>query len=427
MSNLALWERSQGERLAHLRESVADRDVLNQLLETSCLLELSKLVCAQPTLAVYAELTLKVITEFFPVGGCALVLETAGVPKLTVARGDTTGEEGLRLPLRTGAGPVGFLVVAGERGGAEPAFFEAVAGHLSQGLGAILDAEQLRRRLASSLALRLATTFADGPDQDRLDQLANALSTLPGALGARLRLPQTPPAEGLTATAGFIGLGPATASEVPTSAGPCTVEVTWAEEPLSGDASVLDDILAALGHALAQWEEQRRLRELSETDPLTELGNRRRAHRELAAALNRAERFEEPVAVLALDLDNFKRVNDTLGHPAGDDVLRALADVLRTQLRLYDTPARMGGEEFLVICPSTNGPGARALAQRLLQAVPEACAQVLPEGWRQTTSIGVAVYPEQGRQVDGLLRAADQALYASKCGGRNRLTVAAAR
>ena len=134
----------------------------------------------------------------------------------------------------------------------------------------------------------------------------------------------------------------------------------------------------------------------------------------------------EDVAVLALDLDHFTSVNDTLGHDIGDQVLVAFAQMLVEQCRVYDTVARTGGEEFLVICPATDAFGARALAERLLHCVAPACSAVLPDGRRQTASIGIATYPKTATTIDALLRAADEALYDAKRAGRDRLHLSGA-
>jgi diguanylate cyclase (GGDEF)-like protein len=427
---LAAWERSQGPRLSAMRESIADGAILRQLLETSCLLELSKLVCAQPALATYADLVIDVISQFFPLEVSALVLETAGLPRIEVGGGAwpvvPAGTDLRTYRLFASGSPVGHLAAGGDTGGADEPFFQRVAAHLSDGLAAVLEGERLRRRAAAAEALHLAASLSEGPEADTLQRLAETLSSLPGALGAELRLVAPLPGGELRASAGLVGAGAVIRRPAgPEAEPPVTVEVSWGDEPTAADLGVLDDIVAAIHGALQQWEERRQLQAQAETDPLTQLGNRRRAYRDLAAALSRAERFDEPVALIALDLDHFKRVNDTLGHPAGDAVLVAVADALRRQLRAYDSAVRLGGEEFLVICPAAGAPAARTIAERLRTEVPEACAGVLPPDWRQTVSSGIAVYPEHGMFPDALLRAADEALYEAKRAGRDRVASAA--
>jgi diguanylate cyclase (GGDEF)-like protein len=161
-----------------------------------------------------------------------------------------------------------------------------------------------------------------------------------------------------------------------------------------------------------------------EIDPLTGLGNRRRLDRVLPAALRRAAQQGESVAVLLCDLDNFKRVNDQLGHAMGDNVLRAVARVLGDSLRGYDEAVRLGGEEFLVITPSTDALGAVRLAERMRLAIPGACNMVLPDDWHQTVSVGIASFPEHGQHSASLLTRADQALYAAKRRGRDCVVLA---
>jgi diguanylate cyclase (GGDEF)-like protein len=113
-----------------------------------------------------------------------------------------------------------------------------------------------------------------------------------------------------------------------------------------------------------------------------------------------------------------------MGHPAGDSVLRAVAHVLQSEARVYDVVARIGGDEFVVVCPSTDGAGARALAERIRGAVPDACAPIVEDRWRQTLSIGVAVAPACGTDAETVMRWADKALYEAKARGRDSLVVA---
>ena len=176
---------------------------------------------------------------------------------------------------------------------------------------------------------------------------------------------------------------------------------------------------------MVRSETARQLHEQLEVDPLTGVGNRRRGSRALAAAISRAERHAESVSVLALDLDHFKQVNDQLGHPTGDAVLQRFAAMLAEEVRPYDTVVRSGGEEFLIICPTIDAVGARALALRLLARTPGLCSELLPDGLGQTVSIGIAVFPDAADYPDGLVRKADGALYEAKRAGRNAVMVAA--
>jgi diguanylate cyclase (GGDEF)-like protein len=202
--------------------------------------------------------------------------------------------------------------------------------------------------------------------------------------------------------------------------------IDWAAPPQGVEMALFDDVLDALADSIARSESARQLREQLEVDPLTGIGNRRRGARALAAAISRAERHAEAVSVLALDLDHFKPVNDHFGHGTGDAVLQAFAAMLACEVRPYDTVVRTGGDEFLLICPTIDSVGARALAARLRDNTPLRCAAALPDdGPRQTVSIGIAVYPEAADYPDGLVRKADGALLEAKRAGRNTVMVAA--
>ena len=157
------------------------------------------------------------------------------------------------------------------------------------------------------------------------------------------------------------------------------------------------------------------------TDSLTGLANRWTFDEELALEWRRAERVGDPLALILLDLDNFKSVNDTYGHPAGDEIMRRVGQVLRDSVRHLDLPARYGGEEFGVIVPETDLEGAIELAERLRAAL-EAERIELPDGTTLcvTASFGAAV---KGDLPGGenLVAAADKALYEAKRAGKNRV------
>jgi len=159
------------------------------------------------------------------------------------------------------------------------------------------------------------------------------------------------------------------------------------------------------------------------TDELTELANRRYFMEKLETELRRAERFDEPLALVFADLDDFKRVNDRFGHHVGDEVLRAFADVLRKRVRTIDLGARLGGEEFAVLLIETDLKGAEALAESLRVAV-EALEVRIVGGppVHITASFGIAAYP-QTHAADELMTAADLALYRAKREGKNRVSV----
>jgi diguanylate cyclase (GGDEF)-like protein len=167
-------------------------------------------------------------------------------------------------------------------------------------------------------------------------------------------------------------------------------------------------------------------RRLSITDGLTGLWNYRYFQMTVEKEVERAARFGRPLAVLMLDLDHFKAVNDSYGHQRGDEVLAELATRVRSQVRDVDTLARYGGEEFIAVLPETDGQGASLVAERIRDAVaaqPFGATGALPI--TLTVSIGVAVFPSHGDDAAGLVRSADAALYEAKRSGRNAWRLAA--
>jgi len=159
-------------------------------------------------------------------------------------------------------------------------------------------------------------------------------------------------------------------------------------------------------------------------DPLTGLYNRRHMEEALARELARAQRGRLALSVLMLDLDHFKRFNDTAGHPAGDALLKQVATVVETRTRKEDVACRYGGEEFVLILPGMPLEVARRRAEELRRAVGEASVEFGGQSLGSVTiSVGLACYPQHG--VDGLelLSAADKALYTAKERGRNQVVV----
>jgi len=156
--------------------------------------------------------------------------------------------------------------------------------------------------------------------------------------------------------------------------------------------------------------------DLAVTDALTGLPNRRQFHGIYAATLGESMASREPLALMLLDVDHFKEINDERGHPAGDDKLRELAAAMRETVRRGDLVARFGGDEFIVVAPRTSRGDARGLAQRLRDAAQECGTSV---------SVGFAIFPEDAQREDALIAAADAALYAAKQAGRNCVREAA--
>ncbi len=164
--------------------------------------------------------------------------------------------------------------------------------------------------------------------------------------------------------------------------------------------------------------------ELSITDPLTGVANRRYLFQHLEAEINRANRFGTQLSMLMIDIDHFKKLNDTSGHSAGDAVLREVCQLMKGMVRRVDTLARYGGEEFVVVLPQVTHAEAIEVAEKLRRAVetaPIPYREGQPDG-KVTVSIGVANLPIDATDLKPLVDCADSALYASKRGGRNRVT-----
>ncbi len=160
------------------------------------------------------------------------------------------------------------------------------------------------------------------------------------------------------------------------------------------------------------------------TDGLTGLHNRAYLDQVLRREIQRSQRYRLSLSVIMLDLDDFKRINDSLGHLAGDHCLVRTAELIRDSLREIDTAARYGGEEFVLLLPDTPRVGGYVVAERIRARLAEERARSRAEG-RATVSGGVASFPDDGVTGEQLLRKADQALYAAKAQGKNRVALAA--
>ncbi len=193
-------------------------------------------------------------------------------------------------------------------------------------------------------------------------------------------------------------------------------------------APALAERLAALAAAAGlAWENARLFAEqerLAMTDGLTGVANRRQFDLVLARELNRAERYGRPLAVIIVDIDDFKAYNDTFGHPAGDDALRVLAALLSRSIRAMDTAARYGGEEFAIILPEIALPEAVCVAERLQSAISQLALPGAGPGAGVTISAGVAAAPEHGQTPAVLVQTADAALYQAKHRGKNNVVAA---
>lgn len=195
---------------------------------------------------------------------------------------------------------------------------------------------------------------------------------------------------------------------------------------------VFNNMVERLEHGRQQVEktsqtlrqQNRSLKVLSNTDSLTGLYNRQHLTNRLERLLSASEEGRTPFAILMIDLDRFKALNDDYGHVAGDEAIRRIAEHIRDTLRKSDYAARFGGEEFVVLLPKVDAPHAFELAERLRLAVASTPVHFDHHQLRVTASIGVASYPEHGRNGDLLIRRADAALYEAKDQGRNTTVVA---
>lgn len=181
-------------------------------------------------------------------------------------------------------------------------------------------------------------------------------------------------------------------------------------------------IFLAIGYVLGRRIDE--LRRLSLTDPLTGLANQRAFHSRLRAEWERARRYPSPLSLLLIDVDGLKRINDTYGHAAGNDVLKAAGQAIGATMRTTDSGARWGGDEFAIVAPNTASDSAQHLAGRLLDHVSK---QAAARRGNVTVSVGVATLEprnEPSMNAESLLQSADAALYRAKKEGRNRVKVA---
>lgn len=198
----------------------------------------------------------------------------------------------------------------------------------------------------------------------------------------------------------------------------------------ASDVEFADTVIRSAVNAIEQAHtieqakaDNARLEALAHTDPLTHLLNRRALTIRLVAELERVRRYNSPLAMLMIDIDHFKLVNDTFGHLVGDDVLRGIAMILQRSVRSVDMVARYGGEEFVVVLPETGEPGAVAFAERIRQRVEQHRFEAQrASNVKVSVSIGVSCFP--GPQVDSaedLFHRSDASLYRAKDEGRNRV------
>ncbi len=182
-------------------------------------------------------------------------------------------------------------------------------------------------------------------------------------------------------------------------------------------------LAAMLSDIAEQKESEERIKNLAYFDVLTHLPNRRMFSDRLSVALANAHRHGHQLGVIFLDLDLFKEVNDSLGHSAGDELLKQVAKRLRESLREGDTAARMGGDEFTILLQQIESEAAAtAIAKRMIELISEPF-DIAGEALNITASIGISLYPCDGLDEDTLLHQADAAMYRVKSVGRNRYQI----
>jgi two-component system, cell cycle response regulator len=191
-----------------------------------------------------------------------------------------------------------------------------------------------------------------------------------------------------------------------------------------GDAvrPTLEVLASHLAVSLSNARMVHKLETMATTDGLTGLLNKRAMLEEGAKKVAAAARFGRDLSMLVVDIDFFKKVNDTHGHDVGDLVIKGLGEVLKRQKRATDLVARFGGEEFIVLCEQTDEKGAMLLAERIREELGKTKFRTPGATLSVTCSVGVSSFPQAGASWETLFKAADEALYVSKRSGRDRCT-----
>lgn len=425
MSALRALAEREAASLEHFRAS--DRaQLMIRLVHTECLLELSRLAAHVTDVSTYAEAAISIVDQFLPVSWCELVCEIAGVPPICSTRGDrlmaNPAGEAIRCDLVLSDQGSGLLSCLFELDGVgSQELVDAVGEQLVSGLLIVSESERIRRQAALADAARLIHGLGDEPTGPDLRDLVEAMSYLPKLAGVNLRI--THPAVGGQIT---LASGVDTSEQLPMLELPDgTIEagVAWAVPPQPEDEKTVADMIGLLAAAMTRAAERQRLLAEAQTDSLTGVANRRHGVTILNRVLKLAELSNEYVSLLYLDLDKFKLANDTYGHAAGDDVLKRFARLLVESVRKADTVVRMGGEEFMIVCPGMSERDAIRVGESIVSDCAAACASELTPGWEQRTSVGLAVYPIAAIESEALMKSADVALYRSKSKGGNSVSV----
>ncbi|MDH4557948.1 bifunctional diguanylate cyclase/phosphodiesterase [Pseudomonas sp. BN417] len=197
----------------------------------------------------------------------------------------------------------------------------------------------------------------------------------------------------------------------------CALAVAWADKKLQSK----ERDLLHVNHLLRELEQVKvKLQNVAHYDALTNLPNRRAFNDYFVEKLQSHAQLRQSLAVMFLDIDHFKRINDSLGHDAGDELLKVVAERVRSVLRREDVIARLGGDEFCVLASLGNLAEAKTLSQRIMQRMKEPIT-LAGRNVTMTTSIGISLYPDDGETCKELLKHADLALYQAKSSGRNNL------
>ncbi|MBI2810555.1 MAG: diguanylate cyclase [Candidatus Melainabacteria bacterium] len=200
----------------------------------------------------------------------------------------------------------------------------------------------------------------------------------------------------------------------------CESQANWNRDNEAFLKSVADQVATGVTNARLYARVQRQ----ATTDGLTSLYNHRTGQEKLAEQLRLAERYQRNLAVVMIDVDHFKSINDNYGHPAGDSVLKAVAKLVKSDCRDVDLPVRYGGEEFLLVLPEVNQEGAAVVAERIRKSLSQEIIRHEDIQISVTASFGIAAFPEDAHNQQQLLDLADKALYLSKRLGRNQVHTA---
>lgn len=438
---------TEGEARARLRHQPADALVVHlRGSGASCLRLIEDVATRQPrafVLLVGPERARDRLAHQLPRGGLAILPLPLRTTRLIERL-----EQGLREPARSRQTERRTHEAAGARARAEQDFTDMRRWHdrlvavnrISQALSASLNADEIIStaftRLSDLIDLELLgmswtsagsvwVRASDVIPPERVDEVRTALSlhrrALPRATDRsckRARHAALFPgrhhrAEACATVPLMVGDRPSGVLHVERAAGrPFTAE----------DAGLLESIAEWLALALRNAEAHRRITNLALTDSLTGLLNRRAFDDHLTRMLRTSERYGSPACLIMADLDHFKNVNDALGHPKGDEILRVVATLIGNSVRAVDVVARYGGEEFAILLPHTSLQSAKVLGERLRASVARHIRIPRHGDVHVTISLGIAEIPRPGiTSAQDLIAAADQALYRSKTGGRNRV------